>query len=127
MIVNISDSPLTGFKRKAELLNMTWDCQALSISIKVLITYHDNEGNLIRGEGINEYERTLIANNNTQVDITTGAAFYPEDLEEGEEPPVTMGEYDFYMYLIDNGPVNIKQLIAMAIDSADNSPRQRLN
>ena len=119
-IVEISRCPLTNLKRKAKLRKLEWSTVEEKVSIEVLVSYYDENDNIVSGGGITEYLRELPAKNEFLVDAATG-------LDPDENTVTVVGEYDFFMYMINSGPVHIPTLIAFAITTADTSTRKRLD
>jgi hypothetical protein len=119
-IVEISRSPITNLRRKVKLRKLEWSVIEQRVSIEVLISYYDDNDNIIIGEGVSEYIRTLDAVNSFLVDAATG-------LDPDENTIQVIGEYDLYMGLISSGAVDVPGMIESAIMVADLSPRNKLD
>jgi hypothetical protein len=119
-IVEISRSPITNLRRKVKLRKLEWSVIEQRVSIEVLISYYDDNDNIIIGEGVSEYIRTLDAVNSFLVDAATG-------LDPDENTIQVIGEYDLYMGLISSGAVDVPGMIESAIMVADLSPRKKLD
>lgn len=132
IIINIDD--MYGFQRKAEYIHLIDNYYTQTTVIRVRIRWYkeDIEINDI-SRNITSYEKEIIADNFTLVNINTGVPvmtvtefnnMYQIETENGitwkEDTPTNyMKESDYYCYIRDNVPILIKQLIVNAIIRAN--------
>lgn len=123
IIVEISNDPISGFKRKTILSNFTWDAINKSIVTRTETYYfncnEDNSyGDIIDSARFAPYSTVLVANNNNIVD-ENGDIVLPENQIEGQ---TYYGEYDYYVMAASQAII-IFDLIRTSIEKADESGR----
>jgi hypothetical protein len=116
---DITNCPITGLARKADMYNFNWNTYSQTVTIDVFVRFYKGDEEVV-APGISPYSITLQADNGTPVNSTTGA--YLTKDEEGkyseEDLSSSVGEYDFFDAMSDAGAVDIKGLIKNYIDLA---------
>lgn len=117
MIYNISDEPVYGFKRKAEVARIHigfMDFVDKAVNLQFTVNYYENDGttfiNIIPPKSV-----TLRADETTWVD--QNGTIVPEG-----DPTAVMTEYDFFMMMM-NVPIVISDIIEAKVIWADNLGR----
>ena len=123
-MINISNCPITGLKRKVTKKRLNWYEDTRQVIIKCFISHYDSNDNLIENSRIKSYTRELTASDSL-VNPNTGVLLTNQQLEDYKNN-VNLGftpieEYDFYE-MMSNAPIVIKQMlenIIMLRDSED--------
>jgi hypothetical protein len=111
----ISVSPTTGYNRAVALIQFNAMFNLKQIHLNVGVFELDPQGNPIRSKSLIPYEELIIADNSQQVDIETMVITPIED----QDPNKTyMGEYDAYVYITKNNPVQIWNLFEASIQNS---------
>lgn len=110
--IEISKSPLNGFRRLATILSTYADYSDKQVIVSVRVDYLDNEGNLKESGEATHYHVDLIVNNENKVNergevVTQGGVW---------------GEFDYYVAAI-NGGANFFDIQIQAIKGLDENGR----
>lgn len=108
--------------------------QEVMVNIRVRVDLYADAagqyGELLSGRGLNSYEITLIADNNTAVDPRTGEVKHIRSTEsptqwlallDADEAPLML-QGDWFELLLNNQPVAIGPMIEQFIEQADQPP-----
>jgi hypothetical protein len=141
-IIEISNAPLSGFKRKVEWTEFCFTPSRKMVTLDVNVYGYKNENGQY-GERVDDeyppFRRVLVAsndrfvnpaNNGMVVNITQEeeevngelvmvSKFYDAQTNALLQPETLMRQYDFFEYLVENTPVNIPMLIQQTILSDD--------
>lgn len=121
ILVEISDDPLTGLKRKTRMRGFYWIPDENCVKINTETYYFEvGEGNtygpMVSSTRLRPYEVLLMASNASKVN-GSGMVVPLEDQEEGLE---YYGEYDFYV-MVARSPAIVVELVETSIMMADTS------
>lgn len=114
-MVNISNCPKTGLKRKVIDRSLIIDPPVRQVILKCVIGYFDTNNVEIVAPGISRYYKNLVASTD-KVNPTTGVKLTPEELEN-EDPWIE--EYDFFDYVRKNVPVVVYTMEQNEITASD--------
>lgn len=90
-MINISNCPITGLKRKITHKNFFWFESTKQIIIECYISHYDNNNVLVENSRIKSYKRSLVASD-SYVNVTNGEVLTQQQLNDREET----------LYLINN-------------------------
>ena len=113
--VNISDCPITGFKRKVSLDKFEWNLLGEFITLNTKVNFYTQENVLISKMGIHEYGVDLRADNTTMVNPANGLSVADGEPEES----CTIGEYDMFIAAYTTNPIVLPALITGIIQQRD--------
>ena len=118
--VEISNDPLTGFKRQ-----LTYDIYLLqsqrSITVRCIVDSLDGQGNVINNSRVSSYMRELVASDNL-VNNQTGEKYTQPELalmDEEEQENNCAYEYDFFMAVLKGGQIDLMALASSVIHQRD--------
>ncbi len=111
---DIQVSPVTGKDRAVALFHFNANFQQQSITLVVGVYELDAQGEPIISQSLKPYEESIVATNGYMVDMQTEGleVVAQEDMVEGG---VYMGEYDAYIYITKNNPIQLWQLFESII------------
>jgi hypothetical protein len=111
---DIQVSPVTGKDRAVALFHFNANFQQQSITLVVGVYELDAQGEPIISQSLKPYEESIVATNGYMVDMQTPGldVVKPEDMVEGG---IYMGEYDAYIYITKNNPIQLWQLFESII------------
>ena len=111
---DIQPSAVTGNDRAVALFHFNSNFLQESITLVVGVYELDENGEPINTKSLKPYEDTITATNEYVVDITDPElnVVDPEDMVEGVE---YMGEYDAYIYITKNNPIQLWTLFESII------------
>jgi hypothetical protein len=120
---DIDVSSVTGKNRAVALFHFNANFQQESITLVVGVYELDAQGEPIISQSLKPYEESIVATNGKQVDMQTPGLeiILEEDKVEGG---IYMGEYDAYIYITKNNPIELWTLFESIIkrSSKINSP-----
>lgn len=126
-IINISDHPVTGLKRKVQWRIFNFNDQDKFVNLYTTVSHYENNGgeygDKVSSRAVSDFERILVANNDRRVNPLNGLRCSVNENEEWVDPlgtivPSPVPQYDFFVLMIQN-PVNIPTLIAGIILQED--------
>jgi hypothetical protein len=111
---DIEVSSVTGKDRAVALFHFNANFQQESITLVVGVYELDTQGEPIISQSLKPYEESIVATNGYMVDMQTEGleVVAQEDMVEGG---VYMGEYDAYIYITKNNPIQLWQLFESII------------
>lgn len=95
-MITISNCPVTGLQRKAEY-DFKWFKSTKQIIISCVIS-HYKDGGKVTSKGVVDFGKELVATNDTMVNPANGQIVLAD--EEGNYPEGSMGEYDYYAFVV---------------------------
>lgn len=130
VIVTISNDPISGFERTAEMLIFDWRPREKYIRLETFISVMFPNKSAKKSIRIPDYQVELMCDNNSIVDPKTGEfVMVNADGIALSVNPVTnqplpgVGQYDFYTSLAQQGPIDVVGLIKMLVTRADTLKR----
>ncbi len=129
LIIPISIDPLNGLQRNVRVSNFNWSLDDSFIELSCLVmNVFSQKG--VKTTRIKDYQVILICDNTSNVDPKTGEFILVDD--DGialSTDPITgkplsgVGQYDFYVGMAQQGPIDILKLIEMLVLRADTLKR----
>jgi hypothetical protein len=128
LIINISNHPILGVKRKVEIRGYYQSWAEEFIKVFAVCHHYENDkeeyGELINTQSLKSFERIFIGRNEIKVDLVDGMELYQDgDVYKRYDTDVVCenyaGQFDFLDLIIKNTPVNIPAMITSVIQVED--------
>ncbi len=125
----ISSDPLNGLVRTLTVIDFDWSLIQSNILLSTSIAYSFAQKGSKGTSRIKDYKVELICDNNSTVDPKTGEFVLVNDdgIAQSKDAQgndlVGIGQYDFYVEMAQQGPIDIIGLIRMLVQRADTLKR----
>ncbi len=130
LIVPISADPLNNFARSVNVKKMNWNIDSFSIDLPTQVQYSFDAKGEKNTSRVKSYDVLLVCDNDSIVDPKTGDfVMIDADGKALNTDPQTglrlegVGQYDFYVGIAQQGPIDIIGLIKMLVLRADSLKR----
>jgi hypothetical protein len=111
IIINISNSPLNGLRRKVSITGLNWNVAMKTVFIDTEVEYVNQQGNSIVSNEPTTYIKSFVITNENKVN------------GDGQvSPQGTVGEYDFYIAALRSG-VGFFTLLEQSLTVLDTNGR----
>ncbi len=129
IVVPISSDPINGMARNVKMTSFDWQPNESFIKLNTWARYDFPEKGQKHTSHIQDYQVQLVCDNDSIVDPKTGDFVLVNDdgiaqsKDAGGNHLTGVGQYDFYIGLAQQGPIDIIGLIKMLVLRADSLKR----
>lgn len=123
-IIDISNHPVLGLKRKVQWKTFIFSLEEEQVKLFTRCLHYNQDDTIFSSNAVKDFEKTLIASNQRNVNPTNGLVCNLNEDNEWEDMAGNLlevepvGQFTFFTYLIGN-PVNIPPLIESIIQQED--------